>query len=608
MCGIVGYVGKKECAPVLIAGLTGLEYRGYDSAGIATIFEDAFQVRKASGRLCNLEEELHKHPVSGHVGIGHTRWATHGKPSVVNCHPHCDHSGRVAVVHNGIIENYLELKEMLMRQGIVFRTETDTEVVAQLLGYYDQGDMLATLQKVLPMLQGSFALGILSLREPEKIFAVRLGCPLIVGSADGASYLGSDVSALLEYTRDMFILEDLEIAVLQEKGIAFYHPDGTPLEKKSLHISWSASAAQKDGFDHFMLKEIYEQPQVLLSTLKHYVEEETFTFRWDTLPFTKEQALNLERITIVACGTAYHAGMMCKAMIERLARIKVEADIASEYRYSETMSGEGETLIAVSQSGETADTIAALRKAKERGHRVIALTNVIGSSVARESDAVMYTLAGPEIAVASTKAYSTQVLLFAVLAVALAQLRGQITAQESADYLRELFSIPGKVDAILDCRPQVEAFARQQISCKDIFFIGRQMDYYTSLEAALKLKEISYLHSEAYAAGELKHGTIALIDDSTLVVAIATQEKIIEKTMSNVQEVVARGATILLVTSHPELDGAGIAERWLVPQGRDLFLPMLTMVYMQLFAYYMALQKGCDIDKPRNLAKSVTVE
>ncbi len=607
MCGIVGFTGRTDCVKVLLSGLESLEYRGYDSAGVAVLGQDGLQVRKAAGRLANLRAELTQNPVGGCTGIGHTRWATHGEPNEVNAHPHTDMSGRVAVVHNGIIENFAELKSQLTDQGVKFRSQTDTEVVAQLLGLCDRGDMRATLRQVLPMLRGSYALVIASASQPDTLWCVRCNNPLVIGRGEGANYIASDVAALLRYTREVYLPDDYEVAEITADRISFFAPDGSPIEKEIQQVGWDVDSAQKKGFDHFMLKEIFEQPRAIADTLRHYVDTDTLTLRRDRMPFTRKQAVLLRQLTIVACGTAYHAGMMGKSLIQRLARIPVQAEIASEYRYSETLATENEVVIAVSQSGETADTVAAVRKAKKNGQRVISLCNVIGSTIARETDAVLYTLAGPEIAVASTKAYSTQMLLFELIALDLANLRGELSDEELREHLAELLRIPEKMEQILAQKDMVKEFTHRMKDCEDVFFIGRLMDYYSSLEAALKLKEISYLHSEAYAAGELKHGTIAMIDDTTLVVAIATQESVLEKTMSNVEEVRARGARLLLLSDH-EIAVPAKAEVWAVPQTFDAFAPILTIVYLQLFAYYMALQRGCDIDKPRNLAKSVTVE
>ena len=608
MCGIVGYVGTENCVPFLLKGLSDLEYRGYDSAGIAVMQEGRLEVCKEAGRLSALKAKLSQHPLEGVVGIGHTRWATHGEPSDVNSHPHLDYQNRIAVIHNGIIENFQELKDFLVEKGISFRSKTDTEVVSQLLSFYYTGNMLETLFQVIPMLEGSYALGILCRDDPDHLYCVRNGSPLIVGRGKDAFFVASDISALLEHTRDVYILEDDDIADITAHEITFYGENGDTLQRPITTVNWSRESAQKGGFDHFMLKEIFEQPRALRDTFAHYVDVDTMTLKRELMPFNREQAMALNKLTIIACGTAHHAGMIGKLLIETMARVKTETDIASEYRYYDNISSPGETLIAVSQSGETADTVAAVRKAKGQGSRVVSLTNVIGSTIARESDVVMYTLAGPEIAVASTKAYTTQLLLFELIALDLACLRGLITQEECSEKLRELAALPEKAEQVLACREAVEEFSHQEKGCEDVFFIGRLLDYYTSLEAALKLKEVSYIHSEAYAAGELKHGPIALIDENTLVVATLTQPKIVSKTMSNVEEVRARRAKILLIASESVDLPSDRDVVWRVPDTQDLFSPILMILFVQMFAYYMALQKGCDIDKPRNLAKSVTVE
>lgn len=611
MCGIIGFTGVRSCAEILLQGLEQLEYRGYDSAGIAVTGGNTIEAYKAVGRISELRAKLGAPMPTGHTGIGHTRWATHGRPSEANCHPHLSANKQVAVVHNGIIENYLALKASLESSGVVFRSETDSEVVAQLLEYYYTGDMCTTLLKVLPMLDGSFALGVLDANAPETLYCARRHSPLLVGLGQGEQFIASDASALIEHTRDMVALEDGDIGVLNAQGAAFYGLDGEPRHRTPMHVSWDAGAAQKSGFEHFMLKEICEQPQALRDTLAHYVDLERLEIRRSQMPFTKEQALALKELTIAACGTAYHAGMMGSALLEQVAGVRACAKIASEYRYGPVLlpqgSPEGMVFLAVSQSGETADTLAALRRAKGLGMRAIAFSNVIGASIAREADTVMYTLAGPEIAVASTKAYLTQVLLFEILALDLAHLRGRISDKQLKAALTELATLPDHAQAVLDNRDMVLDFAKRNRACHDIFFIGRLMDYTTSLEAALKLKEVSYLHSEAYAAGELKHGTIALIDEETLVAAIATQPEILQKTYANMQEVKARGAYLLLIGT-PDENLPGDCEVWPVENINPSLAPLLATIYAQLFAYYTALMHGCDIDKPRNLAKSVTVE
>lgn len=611
MCGIVGFTGKTSCCEFLLKGLSSLEYRGYDSAGIAAVQADGFAVRKAVGRIDQLREEVEKNPIPGVCGIGHTRWATHGKPSLENCHPHFDTDRRIALVHNGIIENYAELKAQLMEKGVSFVSETDTEVVAQLLAVHYENNMKTTLLKVLGMLKGSFALVILDRCAPDTLYCARSHSPLVIGVGQGCHYVASDVCALLEYTRNVYLPEDGDIAVVTPESTVFYGLDGKERKRVNVTISWDTSAAQKNGFDHFMLKEICEQPQVIADTLAHYIDSADYTIRREHMPFTPEQAKQLKELTIAACGTAYHAGCMGKALIEQFAGVRTDACVASEYRYQTVVeqerNPEGHVFLAVSQSGETADTLAALRKAKQLGMRALAFSNVIGASIAREADTVMYTLAGPEIAVASTKAYLTQVLLFEILALDLAHLRGKISDEELKDALKTLMSLPRQIQSILNQRAIVEDFARANRACHDIFFIGRLMDYTTSLESALKLKEVSYLHSEAYPAGELKHGTIALIDERTLVAAIATQPQILEKTLSNMQEVKARGAYLLLIGTPPQTPIEGCTV-WPIEDAPWYTAPLLATVYAQLFAYYTARQHGCDIDKPRNLAKSVTVE
>ncbi len=606
MCGIVGFTGGKDCLEFLQKALEKLEYRGYDSAGIAVMGEE-IQLCRAVGRISNLREAVKEAQPKGCCGIGHTRWATHGKPSVENCHPHLSEDSNIAVVHNGIIENYQQLKDELQKAGRSFRSETDTEVVAQLLAEHYDGNMKSTLEKVLPLLEGSFALAILDKNCPNTIYCARRRSPLLLAKGEDGVYLASDVSALLEYSRDVYYMEEDSIAVVDgiEKEISFYY-NGATMELAPVHIHWDSSAAQKGGFEHFMLKEIFDQPTALKDTLLHYVDVEQGIIRRETMPFTQEQAMELKQISLAACGTAYHAAVMGASLIEQVAGIPAMAHIASEYRYSPMLPRDGELFIAVSQSGETADTLAALNCKKAQGLRCIALSNVIGSTIAREADAVLYTLAGPEIAVASTKAYLTQVLLFEILALDLAHLRGKIDDEQLKAALTELAELPQQVADILANKATVEDFVATQENCHDIFFIGRLMDYASSLEAALKLKEISYLHSEAYAAGELKHGTIALVDESCLVVVTATQSAVLEKTLANMEEVRARGAKLLLMGHFPQPPKN--CTLWSIPKVSDRIAPILTTVYAQLFAYYMAKLHGCDIDKPRNLAKSVTVE
>ena len=608
MCGIIGYTGVQNCPDILINGLKKMEYRGYDSAGMVVSTGDELDIRKATGRIASLEGLIENEPVHGFTGIGHTRWATHGVPSFKNSHPLVDMHNTVAVVHNGIIENYYSLKSDLIEKGIVFATETDTEVVAQLIGYYFDGDMLSTLFHVLPMLEGTYAFGIVSLKDPEVLYCTRKESPLIVGKGKDGNFIASDASAILEYTRDIYYLDNLDIAKVEKNNISFYTTSGEAVEKNAEYITWDIAAAEKGGYDHFMLKEIYDQPKAIADTLNHYVDVENMRIKRELMPFTKEEARNLPKISILACGTAYHAGMVGKALIEKLARIPVDTKIASEFRYGDNMFTPSEAFIAVSQSGETADTIAAIKKAKEFGGRVVSFCNVISSSVARESDAVLYTLAGPEIAVASTKAYVTQVLLFTIIALDLAHQRDLLTDIELASMLKELISIPKKAELVLMQQGTVKNLAEKFINAKNVFFIGRLLDYSLSMEAALKLKEISYLHSEAYAAGELKHGTIALIEKGTLVIATATQGGVFEKTLSNIEEVRVRGAEIVTILGHNHKIEGSTDDTITLPETLEIYAPLLAVIPMQLFAYHMALERGCDIDKPRNLAKSVTVE
>ena len=612
MCGIVGYIGKKDAVPILMEGLSRLEYRGYDSAGIAVLEGDRVTVRKAKGRLRHLDELLEEKPVSGLLGIGHTRWATHGEPSDLNAHPHTDVKGRIAVVHNGNIQNHESLRRYLLSAGCRFVSQTDTEVVAHLLNHLYEGDMLKAITQAIGMLEGSFALAILSLDEPEALFCVRKDSPLVIGAGRGEQFIASDIPAILSYTRDVILLEDKEIALLRRDGISLYDPYGRSKEYAVFHVDWDVSAAEKGGYAHFMLKEINEEPDSLQKTLGAHVDTAKKQIREHSLPLGAQEARSLQKLTIVACGTAYHASVMGKYMIERLAKLPVDVDIASEFRYRDPIISTGEAFLAVSQSGETADTLAALREARKRGAKVLALTNVVGSSIARDAgeSAVMYTWAGPEIAVASTKAYITQVEMLALMAIDLAFKRGNISAGEYENLLTDLIALPALASQVLLNKEAMQRFADRNKDQKHVFFMGRGLDYALAMEASLKLKEVSYIFSEAYAAGELKHGTIALIEPGTLVVVILTQQSLKDKTLSNVREVKARGARVLLVASESVAEHASCEadEVWLVPDTNDMFLPLLAIIPLQLLAYYMAVERGCDVDKPRNLAKSVTVE
>ena len=609
MCGIVGYIGEEQATPILLNGLQKLEYRGYDSAGVAVYNSTGLHVVKSKGRLSVLEGILEGgKSLPGTVGIGHTRWATHGAPSDVNSHPQVSDGGKFVVVHNGIIENYLELKNRLMGRGVEFASDTDTEVVAQLLEYYYTGDVLEAIQKVIARVEGSYALGILCADCPEKLFAVRKDSPLIIGVGQGENFIASDVPAILSYTRDIYRLKDREIAVLTRESIAFYNQELDPIQKEPERIQWDIDAAEKGGYEHFMMKEIYEQPEALRKTISPRIREGKIVL--DDITLTREQIQNIRKVCIVACGTAYHVGVVAKYAFERLLKIPLEVDVASEFRYREPILDENTLVIIISQSGETADTLAALRMAKAKGCRILSIVNVVGSTIANESDDVLYTWAGPEIAVASTKAYSTQLAVIYMIVLYMADQLGSVSQEEMAQYMADLQRLPDLAAECLQDKETIQYFASQYFNAHDMYFIGRNVDYAASLEASLKLKEISYIHSEAYTAGELKHGPISLIEDGTLVIAIATYEKLFDKMMSNVREVKARGAVVLGITVRGKEEALKQETdyQFCVPDITDFMLPSLSILPLQLFAYYVASMKGCDIDKPRNLAKSVTVE
>ena len=608
MCGIVGYIGDNQAAPILLEGLEKLEYRGYDSAGVAVFSENGIRVAKAKGRLRVLSELIEGgKAVAGTLGIGHTRWATHGAPSDVNSHPQTSEGGKFAVVHNGIIENYLYLKNHLMRRGVQFVSETDTEVVAQMLEYYDRGNILETIAKVISKVEGSYALGIISTEYPDRLFCVRKDSPLIIGVGAGENFIASDIPAILSHTRDIYRLKDNEIAVLTRDAVEFFSPDAEPVEKTIEHIEWDIEAAEKGGYEHFMMKEICEQPKAVRDTIAPRIRSGRVVL--DDITLTAEQLKSFTKICIVACGTAYHVGVVAKYAFEELLRIPVEVDVASEFRYRKPIIDERTLMIIISQSGETADTLAALREAKRAGCRVLSIVNVVGSTIANESDDVIYTWAGPEISVASTKAYSTQLAVIYLLTLYIGEKLGRLSAEELDRYIDELQQIPELIEKMLAHKENIQFFASRYFNAGDMYFIGRNVDYAASLEASLKLKEISYIHSEAYAAGELKHGPISLIEDSTLVIALATDGRLFDKMMSNIREVKARGAVVLGLATE---DRTEIAEQtdmvFYIPKISPFMLPSLSVIPMQLFAYYVASMKGCDIDKPRNLAKSVTVE
>lgn len=613
MCGIVGYVGVKDATPVLINALKKLEYRGYDSAGIAVLNDEEIIVRKAKGALKFLEEKIASETIKGSLGIGHTRWATHGEPSEINAHPHTNVSGTIAVVHNGIIENYIKLKAWLQSQGVIFKSQTDTEVVAHLINYYyeETGDILKAVLNSMKKLEGSFALGVLSRDFPDRIVAARKDSPLIVGTTPNENFIASDVPAVLEYTREIYFLEQKEIAVLYQDHVDLFNEDGARIIKNPVHVDWDMSAAEKSGYPHFMIKEIEEQPKAFEDTLKPHLVMENNTavdIVFDELDFNEDWK-NAGRIIITACGTAYHAGVVGKYAFEKYARVPVVVDVASEFQYRDPVFMKDDVFVVISQSGETADTLSALRLAKKAGAKVIAITNCVGSSISREADSVIYTLAGPEIAVASTKAYTTQLMCLYLLALKLGKERGTLPLEEYHSLLAQMRLIPEKARQIVSKHEEIQKFASTQFNKSKIFYIGRLFDSASSLESALKLKEVSYMHCEAFAAGELKHGPIALVDSDTLVIAIATQKPMYEKLASNILEVKARNASTMVITQAQNGEFDQCADTVInLPETDDGLASMLSVIPAQLFAYYCSVLKGLDPDKPRNLAKSVTVE
>ena len=612
MCGIVGYIGHEQAAPILLDGLERLEYRGYDSAGIAVLSpEQGLQVKKAKGRLKVLKALVDDgKAVEGTLGIGHTRWATHGQPNDVNSHPHLSQDRSVAVVHNGIIENYVEIKEFLMGEGVQFRSETDTEVVAQLLEYHykQTGDIMQAVYRVLHRIEGAYALGILCADLPDAFIAARKDAPLLLGYGEGCSFIASDVTAIIRHTREVSYMEDGEVAVVRADGIRVYNALGQSVEKEHSFIDWDVSAAEKGGYAHFMFKEIMEQPDAVRKTISPRLRDRRVVF--DELKITPEEIRRMQRIVIVACGSSYHVGMAGKYNLERLLRRPVEAMLASEFRYCDPLVDENTLVIVISQSGETLDTMAALRQAKALGARILSIVNVVGSSIARESDEVLYTWAGPEIAVATTKAYSTQLVLLNMLGLYMGDILGSVQPAEYARIVEELQALPAKMEEVLENTERIKYLASRYFNHSSIFFIGRNLDYALGLEGSLKLKEISYIHCEAYAAGELKHGTISLIEDGTLVVALCTYAPLFDKSLSNIVEVKARGADLVALTddSHKDELRKTVENVLSIPDTHTIFKPSLGVIPLQIFSYYMALQRGCDIDKPRNLAKSVTVE
>jgi glucosamine--fructose-6-phosphate aminotransferase (isomerizing) len=608
MCGIVGYIGKRDSQNILLEGLKKLEYRGYDSAGVAIHTTKGLELRKSKGRISELETRLEAQPLTGFAGIGHTRWATHGKPSDANSHPHTDNDMKISVVHNGIIENHMQLKEELELLGYRFSSETDTEVLSHLIAHHYEGNLVEAVRKAVSLVRGAYAIAVLSEHEPDKLVAVRWSSPLIIGVGEGENFIGSDIPAILEHTRDVYILNDGEMAVLTRDGVELMTLEGNFIAMQLFRIDWDLMVAEKSGYDTFMLKEIHEQPRAYQDTMRGRIDEGKKIIL-PGVELSAVQIRGLKQIHIVACGTAYHAALIGKTVIERLTRIPVEVDLASEYRYRKPVIRKNMLVIAVSQSGETADTLAAMREAKQWGARVMAITNVIGSSVAREADEVLFTLAGPEVAVASTKAYSSQLIAFYLLGMFMAQSLETLDQAALIELIAMLEQLPAQVEGMLGSMKPVRHLAEQISNQNHLFFIGRGLDYSLAMEASLKLKEISYIHSEAYAAGELKHGSLALIEEGTPVIALATQELLMEKTVSNIKEVKARGAYVIALTleGHTELEKTADQVIY-VPCTISLFTPALAVVPLQLLAYYTASIRGNDVDKPRNLAKSVTVE
>ena len=608
MCGIVGYVGNKNATDFLIEGLSKLEYRGYDSAGIAVINNGEVEIVKHKGRLANLSRELENNPAEGTTGIGHTRWATHGEPSDVNSHPHQTSKGDITVVHNGIIENYAELTNFLKDEGYEFKSATDTEVIPNLIHYYYNGDLFEAVAKTIERLEGSYALGVICGNEPDKIVAVRKDSPLIVGLGDNETFIASDIPAVLNYTRDIYLLEDKEIVVITKDSAEVFDLNGEKISKEIYKVTWNEDAAEKGGYDSFMLKEIHEQPKAIRDTMTGRVLLND-KVKFEDFNLTLEELNEIDRIYIIACGTAYNAGLMGKVAIEKLAKIPVEVEIASEFRYREPLVTNKTLIITLSQSGETADTLAVLRDAKKVGAKTLAVTNVVGSSISREADNVIYTMAGPEIAVASTKAYTTQVVVMNLLGMYFADLKGILDKDVEKELKESLLSLPEKIEAVLEMKSQVAEVSKILAEETDLFYLGRGADYALVIEGALKVKEISYVHSEAYAGGELKHGTIALIEPGTKVIAALTQSQLKDKMISNIREVKSRGAEIIAIAyEDEELDLTVFDKVLRIPRTSNMIAPILGAIQLQLMAYYVASEKGCDIDKPRNLAKSVTVE
>lgn len=610
MCGIVGYIGHRQATDFLIEGMSKLEYRGYDSAGIAVLGPNhIIKIQKKVGRLANLEAMVQREPNEGTLGIGHTRWATHGRPSDMNSHPHASADGKFAVVHNGIIENYMPIKEKLIAKGYKFTSETDTEVVAHLLSDLYDGNFESTVRRMLQQVEGAYALAIICADYPDTIIATKKENPLVIGLGDGENFVASDIPAIIKYTRDTYILNDGEFAVITKDSVSVSDRDGNPINKKVFHVNWNAEAAEKGGYEHFMLKEIHEQPKAIRDTLTGRISKDNKQVIFEELNWDAADVASIDKILITACGTAYHAGLMAKYYIEQLARIPVEVDIASEYRYRNPLTNNKTLAIVVSQSGETSDTLAALKEAKRLGARSLAVTNVVGSSIAREADQTIHTWAGPEIAVASTKAYTTQLAALLLLAIYLGQLNGNLSPALAETILTDLHRLPELCHKIFENVDDIKEFARHYGFKEDAFFLGRAMDYAVAMEGALKLKEISYIHAEAYAGGELKHGTLALIEEGVPVIGVATQDDVRDKMLSNIKEVKARDAIVIGVGIQGDVELAKFVDHTIYVPAADRFtLPILTVIPLQLLSYYAAITRGTDVDKPRNLAKSVTVE
>ena len=609
MCGVVGYIGDQEATSILIDGLSKLEYRGYDSAGLAVFNNGEIQIRKYKGRLSVLAENISDETLNSNVGIGHTRWATHGEPSDRNAHPHTNVAGNIAVIHNGIIENYMKIKEWLITEkGIKFKSETDTEVIAHLVDHFYEGDLLQAVYRAIDKMEGAYAIGVICKEEPDKIVAVRKDSPLIVGLGEGENFIASDIPALLKYTRNMYLIENDEVVLLTKEKVTIFNELGQEVKREVFNVTWDAQSAEKEGYEHFMMKEIHEQPKGILETLMRRLDKNN-NIVLDGIQLTKEDLAKINKVYIVACGTAYHAGLVGRFAIEKFAKVPVEVDVASEFRYRDPFVDENTLFIAVSQSGETLDTLAALREAKRKGARILSIVNVVGSSVARESHDVFYTWAGPEIAVASTKAYTTQLIAMYLLALYMGLTKGTISKENYDNTISELKTLPEKVQRILNNYGEIQQLADAQFNNESVFFMGRGVDVNVAHEGSLKLKEISYINSFAIAAGELKHGTIALIEKGTLVIGVATQHHLFEKMLSNIQEVRARGAYVVAVAKESNKEAEKTADKVLyIPDTMDELTPVLSIIPLQLLSYYIAVARGCDVDKPKNLAKSVTVE